>query len=680
MATKGSTTTPEYSTFKKCYGEIVHYMKQELGSICDKCFANGYIPQSVRNFSRNSSRPEEERAQKVADSLLSQIEYDTSVYYGFCKIVKQYNPWTQKLTKILEDTLYGELKPLAIVDETNDKQLHTPLAVADEKPINITDSFACPYCGECTLNQYFSVEGCPKKQNRQFPFLITSHLSTHERIDLEARLNSETRKIIVAYSNFTVGIRDSLDGRVDICKVKDSVLSLEAFRNNIGVKLLDIQDYQKIQAATSVSEVFTILRSYISFFNYQIVEILINQYGTDKDRDNLSKYVCKLTDFCKRSVFEIPSKFFHSESRPAAKVLVLKCTEDITTLGDTKRIRDSFADVLGLQPSALQLESIKEGCVELHFIISPAIADQIVPLFSSKESYFKEIGISAISINSQTQTVLNSMTTQNNVEGNASYSLENSHVFKDQPLYGFTPLEPILGSTNTTFAKSMSNKVPFNRHASSEGPVEPELDSTSYQQTVPEYTIIPQLSKNSAKKTSLQTSRRLPVGQRRTPSEDVYDEMHVVDELDELLGKIVEKIKYGNVDEYKAQFSVVMNLHKRLTDTYQREKEHLKEYIQSLEQEARKEEELWLKANRDIVENDLAKQVKDKEAEIKGLKAKREIELNELRVEKKRIVMENIFDQLRECESLLRTQKPIADILVIIRQKLSMLKPRPYSA
>ena len=136
MATKGSTTTPEYSTFKKCYGEIVHYMKQELGSICDKCFSNGYIPQSVRNFSRNSSRPEEERAQKVADSLLSQIEYDTSVYYGFCKIVKQYNPWTQKLTKILEDTLYSELKPLAIVDETNDKQLHTPLAVADENVKN----------------------------------------------------------------------------------------------------------------------------------------------------------------------------------------------------------------------------------------------------------------------------------------------------------------------------------------------------------------------------------------------------------------------------------------------------------------------------------------------------------------------------------------------------------------
>ena len=103
-------------------------------------------------------------------------------------------------------------------------------------------------------------------------------------------------------------------------------------------------------------------------------------------------------------MFEIPSKFFHSKSRPAAKVLVLKCTEDITTLGDTKRIRDSFADVLGLQSSALQLESIKEGCVELHFIISPAIADHIVPLFSSKESYFKEIGISAISINSQTQT------------------------------------------------------------------------------------------------------------------------------------------------------------------------------------------------------------------------------------------------------------------------------------
>ncbi len=436
-------------------------MKQELGSICDKCFANDYIPKSVCSFSRNNRIPEEERAQKVTDSLLSQIEYDTTVYHGFCEIIKQYDPWTSKLTEILEDT-YGDFKPTVVADETNNKQTLIPMDEtknkADSSDITITDSFVCPYCGECTLHQYFLVNaGCPKEpteENTKFPFLDTSNLSADDKIDLEARLIFETSNIMLSYSNFTVVIRDLLDGRVkdllnekvDLWKVKDSVLSLGAFKNNIGVKLLGIRDNQKIEAATCVPEVFAILRSYTSFFNYQIIEILIEQYGTDKDRESLGQYVCKLKDFCKRSVFEIPSKVFHSESRLAANVLVFKCTKDIKTLEDIKGTRDKFAKILDLQSSALQLKSIKEGCVELHFIISPTVADHIVPRLPSKKSYFKEIGISAIySINSQTVVAIYSIKSQtvmatHDVEGNGSSGLGNSTISKYARLhYGFKP-------------------------------------------------------------------------------------------------------------------------------------------------------------------------------------------------------------------------------------------------
>ena len=251
----------------------------------------------------------------------------------------------------------------------------------------------------------------------------------------------------------------------------------------------------------------------------------------------------------------------------------------------------------------------------------------------------------------------------------------------------YTPLEPIPGSPKT-IAKYTRNKMPFNRHASSERPAEPELDSTSYQQAVPEYTIISP-SNNSAEKASHPTSRRLPVGQWRAPSEDVYDEMGVIAELDKLLEKISEE-KYVNVDEYKTQFSVVMNLHKRLTDTYQQEKEQLKEDMQRIDQQAKEETEYLLKENKALTENDLVKRVEDKEKEIRGLKAEQDSlkaklekatnELNELHVENKQIVVKKIFDQLRECESLLGTPIAIAKILAIIRQKLSMLRKRPYTA
>ncbi len=262
-----------------------------------------------------------------------------------------------------------------------------------------------------------------------------------------------------------------------------------------------------------------------------------------------------------------------------------------------------------------------------------------------------------------------------------------------------------------------------------ESPAEPELDSYSYQQpveaSIPEHTIIPQPSQHlevvATSIPSCPTSRRLLVeGQWRTPIEDVYDDINVIDELDEALGKIM--IVEENHADIDTHFSVVKNSYKRLAKLYQHKIEQLKKNMQRLEQKARDEEELRLKqeairdeeelrlkqeairdeeelrlkANKDFVESDVAKQLKDKEAEIEGLKAEQDslkaeqdslkaklekatYELDKLRVESKQTVVKETYDQLRECESLLGTQKPIADILVIIRQKLSMLRKRPYS-
>ena len=137
--------------------------------------------------------------------------------------------------------------------------------------------FLCP-CGKCSLEQFFSDNGCPKKKSSSdskllFPSLNLSNLDEDSRIDLEERLIDDTKEIMKQFTNFSSKICKSLRClQVPLEEIKYSVLSLEAFIEEIGVKMLDEVDAEKIENAKSIGDLFIILRKYSSFFNYQIFE------------------------------------------------------------------------------------------------------------------------------------------------------------------------------------------------------------------------------------------------------------------------------------------------------------------------------------------------------------------------------------------------------------------------
>ena len=251
------------------------------------------------------------------------------------------------------------------------------------------------------MERFLSEEGCPKLNAEEkvlFPYLDVSGLDEDDKIDLEYRLESETKKMIFCFSMFTADVIRSLEyWQVPLEKVKHSILSLNAFTHNIAVKLLDEKDKQEIKDAKTYSDIFIALGDYISFFNYQIVEYIIYQHGATKDHERLEEYVQQFHSFCQRSIFEVPQSAFNSSSRKTAKVFALKCTEGVATMKGVVGVIREIANVFGLRPSVLQLCSIKKGCVELHFLISAAVADCIYPVSARQHSALSEIGVKALS-------------------------------------------------------------------------------------------------------------------------------------------------------------------------------------------------------------------------------------------------------------------------------------------
>ena len=273
-------------------------------------------------------------------------------------------------------------------------------------------AFICPYCGKCTMEQFFSGEGCFKQVNTNrekkkvlFPYLDMSNLNEADRIDFEDRLLFETREIKLHFARFQLDVIRLLeDLQIPLEKIKVSILSLEAFTDNLGVKVLDEVDAREIKAAKCLSEIFIALQKYISFFNYHILGHIIDQHGKAGGNSMLNEYLEKFHRFCQRNVFEVPADLFSSISRFTAKVFALKCTKGVATMNGVECVKGDIARIFCLRPAALQLCSIKDGCIELHFLISAAIANSIFPVSPSKHSALSEIGVRVLSCEGVDQT------------------------------------------------------------------------------------------------------------------------------------------------------------------------------------------------------------------------------------------------------------------------------------
>ncbi len=429
-------TTPEYLAFRKCYENVIGTVKEQPGAICDALFAKGYVPTSVRDFTRNMSILDEVKAQKLVDTIIGRIYDNPNVFHGFVDILK--GPSTDDIVTLLQEAydtergLVGHLEPehlasqqaksSAECDYRESEQLVSHQLAAKPNVLGTEDndssgdesfhstaaelrSFICPFCKECTLERFFSEEGCPhgtrsiEGNSKLFPYMDVKGLEEDAVIDLQQRLISDTKDILTKFADFSIFIRESLERQnVPLEKIKDSILSLEAFREDNGVKVLDVENQAKLFGASSVSEVFSILRisNYLSFFNYHLLEHLVKHHGcSDDDHKLLKEYQRDLHAFCQRNIFQIPPLVYSSGYivPPKAKLFALKCTAGVETLEGVQALQNKVAKVFDLRFSALRLCSIKKGCVELHFMISAAVAEHILPVSHGQHLALREIGV-----------------------------------------------------------------------------------------------------------------------------------------------------------------------------------------------------------------------------------------------------------------------------------------------
>ena len=143
---------------------------------------------------------------------------------------------------------------------------------------------------------------------------------------------------------------------------------------------------KKLKKARSIEKVLGIIEDYFSFFNYHVIEDIVSELGTDKDKDELHKYKEKFDCYIKRRVYECLPVFGPvSEADHARLVLKLDSVYEQFTVKAVKKFQYRLSGILGVSPSVLRLCQVEKGCLQLMFQVPLFVQQEIFPLSSEQE-------------------------------------------------------------------------------------------------------------------------------------------------------------------------------------------------------------------------------------------------------------------------------------------------------
>lgn len=151
--------------------------------------------------------------------------------------------------------------------------------------------------------------------------------------------------------------------------------------------------------AKTVDAVMSVVSDYCSFFNYRMLEHIVNKFGTEHDKDMLEKYKEDFAKYGERHVFHCPSVVGEMSMEGHANMFVtLDDSFDGCTVNHLRSFISNLQKLLGLPSDAiLKLCRIESGSIKLIFQLPHFFQQEIFPLSREKESELACLGVAQLS-------------------------------------------------------------------------------------------------------------------------------------------------------------------------------------------------------------------------------------------------------------------------------------------
>ena len=214
-----------------------------------------------------------------------------------------------------------------------------------------------------------------------FPFLLTDNMSETEIENWKQKLSNETEKIKSKFTHIMYCLQKSIEKSG---KFNDLITFLSLHEKTFEEVLI---------SCVTTSEAFIRIRRYCSFYDYSIMKLLTDKFGTDEDKKRFKKYLHMFQEYSKRRVCECPTSTFGAAEKEE-KVLVLKTENkkiDEVTVEEMKALQFQMNQILGRKD--LRLLYVDEGCIELTF----RVTDDVLDIARERQQELRSLGFTSIS-------------------------------------------------------------------------------------------------------------------------------------------------------------------------------------------------------------------------------------------------------------------------------------------
>ena len=142
----------------------------------------------------------------------------------------------------------------------------------------------------------------------------------------------------------------------------------------------------------------SVINNYCSFFNYRMLEHIINKLGADEDRGNLTTYKDEFARYGERHVFECPAVVSESKKEDQVDMLVMLDDSFNDCSGNhLYEFVSNLAQILKIPPMILKLYHIGPGSLQLIFHLPVSVQQAIFPLSCEQEGVLAGLGVTHLS-------------------------------------------------------------------------------------------------------------------------------------------------------------------------------------------------------------------------------------------------------------------------------------------
>ena len=258
--------------------------------------------------------------------------------------------------------------------------------------------FGCG-CGKCTFFSFIE-SGCPTpiSSASSFPYLDLSGLTHEQQQELRGRLRTESQKIMIRFQKLVSSTIKSFKKQcVPLDDLVAHVMALGAFDPVFKEPQVPVFRYyfKELKAADTIPKVFIVLNDYFSFFNYHIIQHIIEELGTEEDKAGLQSYKKEFNEYAKRRVFESLPEFGPVSDADHADIFMkVDAQYENFTAAQIEDFRHKLSEILHLSSQGiLRLCRVDKGCFRLMFQVPLFVQQEIFPLSRRQESSLKAKGV-----------------------------------------------------------------------------------------------------------------------------------------------------------------------------------------------------------------------------------------------------------------------------------------------